>query len=232
MFNLMTPEEADHLYNVAKTLEKSESKVGADSASSVLSKVRTSSHTWMGKENNGTVGRWHVDDIVNLVEDRIFELTRLDQTTSEPFQVVFYNKDQFYYGHHDYTTREVAPHNPYYQGGGNRFITVLLYLNEVEEGGETAFPFVDANGKPLNRNIHPEEMYKGNSACESGGVKLKPRKGGAAMFYNLKERGHMDGVVEPYSVHSGCPVLQGEKYITNKWIRNKRVDGKLYDEFW
>jgi len=231
LHNFLSSEECDHFYVKARELEKQESKVGADQNSSTKSLVRTSSHTWMGRESDGVSARWYTDDVINRVEDRIFELTKLNNSTTEPFQVVFYNKEQYYYGHHDYSTKDGSPHNPYYQGGGNRLVTVLLYLNDVEEGGETAFPFVGKNGEPINRHLDPISLYTA-SACSAGGRMVKPKKGGAVMFYSLRENGHMDGNVDPFSLHAGCSVLKGEKYVTNKWIRNKRVDGKLYDSTW
>jgi len=42
----------------------------------------------------------------------------------------------------------------------------------------------------------------------------------------------MDGEFDPWSLHAGCAVLKGEKYVSNKWVRNKRVDGHLYDHVW
>jgi len=72
----------------------------------------------------------------------------------------------------------------------------------------------------------------GSSACDADGLKVLPRKGGAAMFYSMQERGHMEGAVDKWSVHAGCKPVKGPKYISNKWIRNKRVDGHLYDSDW
>ena len=48
------------------------------------------------------------------------------------------------------------------------------------------------------------------------------------MFYNLEEVGHMQGAYDQWSLHAGCKPLNGPKYISNKWVRNKQVDGKLY----
>lgn len=53
----------------------------------------------------------------------------------EATQVLRYGPGQKYEGHYDYFFDRV--HN---QRGGHRYATVLMYLNNVEEGGETVFP--------------------------------------------------------------------------------------------
>jgi hypothetical protein len=37
----------------------------------------------------------------------------------------------------------------------------------------------------------------------------------ALLFWNL----HADGSMDPHSLHSGCPVVQGNKWSATKWIR-------------
>ena len=76
-------------------------------------------------------------------------------------------------------------------GHGNiqpaRAITVLFYLNEGFTGGETYFP---------------KAVVSGNR-----GVRIKPQKGKAILFY-----GHLpDGNMDVYSQHESLPVQQGEK---------------------
>jgi len=52
---------------------------------------------------------------------------------------------------------------------------------------------------------------------------VKPRVGQAVMFGYLGEDGKMDdGLTE----HSGCPILEGEKWVTTQWLR-KGVDSHL-----
>jgi prolyl 4-hydroxylase len=57
-----------------------------------------------------------------------------------------------------------------------------LQLNEPERGGSTAFP--------------------------RAGVAVKPVKGTAAFWYNLKRSGKPD----PLTLHGACPVLLGHKW--------------------
>ena len=52
---------------------------------------------------------------------------------------------------HDYdSTRE----------GTNRFATILLYLDEVEDGGETTFVFVDPDGTPREEDDPSPEVLE------------------------------------------------------------------------
>ncbi|CAG7816864.1 unnamed protein product, partial [Allacma fusca] len=48
------------------------------------------------------------------------------------------------------------------------------------------------------------------------GIATVPRKGSAVFWYNLLR----SGAVDSNSWHGSCPVILGEKWIANKWIRN------------
>lgn len=56
--------------------------------------------------------------------------------------------------------------------GGQRIVTVLMYLSTPDEGGETVFPDAD-------RKVSGE----GWSECALKGLANKPVKGDALMFY-------------------------------------------------
>jgi radical SAM superfamily enzyme YgiQ (UPF0313 family) len=80
------------------------------------------------------------------------------------------------------------------QGAGNRISTVLIYLNDDYEGGSTYFP--------------------------DFGLRIKPERGKAVFFHNLSAEGDAQ---HPMARHVGEPVLSGEKWVCNQWIRQGMV---------
>uniref|UniRef100_A0A0A1WCZ3 procollagen-proline 4-dioxygenase n=1 Tax=Zeugodacus cucurbitae TaxID=28588 RepID=A0A0A1WCZ3_ZEUCU len=85
---------------------------------------------------------------------------------------------------------------------GNRIATLLFYLTDVEQGGGTAFPFL----KRL----------------------LMPKKGAAAFWYNL----HADGERDFRTLHGGCPIIVGSKWVLNRWIREFVQSDRRPCELW
>ncbi len=75
--------------------------------------------------------------------------------------------------------------------GGNRILTVIFYLNTVIKGGETTFPEL--------------------------GLAVHPLAGTGIIFANLLNNKQPN----PFSLHAGAPLLEGEKWISTIWIREK-----------
>ena len=75
--------------------------------------------------------------------------------------------------------------------GGQRLVTTMVYLSDVEAGGTTAFPKL--------------------------GVEVVPKLGRVAVFYNC-DPGETEGYI-PNTLHCGSPVIKGVKWAANKWVR-------------
>jgi len=103
---------------------------------------------------------------------------------AESLQVVRYKKGEEYTAHHDFVYPEQRHrHQP------TRFATLLFYLNdEGLEGGHTMFP------RAVNRHDYH-------------GLRVKPEKGKAVLFYSMLE----DGNVDDRSQHASEPIEAGEK---------------------
>eukprot|EP00897_Mesotaenium_endlicherianum_P002920 jgi/Mesen1/2656/ME000167S01803 len=101
------------------------------------------------------------------------------EQNQEAMQVLQYKHGQKYEAHYDDYHDKQTP-----MQGGHRIATVLMYLSEIQKGGETVFP---------------------NAA---------PKKGDALLFWSLKP----DATADFFSLHSGCPVIEGEKWSATKWI--------------
>jgi len=114
---------------------------------------------------------------------------------SEDFQVVRYDAEGKYRPHHDYTAYgEHASYAKKIQKTGNRIVTLLAFLANPASGGHTAFPIA--------------------------GLTVQPSAGDALLFHNLHEGGHGDLL----SMHGGCGVSKGGKWIVNKWFRTSGLE--------
>ena len=65
--------------------------------------------------------------------------------------------------------------------------------------------------------------------CRDANLVVQPQRGKAVMWYNHKidqETGWM-GELDVMTWHGGCPVVKGEKWIANFWI--KTTDDRDFD---
>jgi len=110
------------------------------------------------------------------------------------------------------------------EDGDQRDITVLMYLTDVAEGGETIFPQGTwATEELAARFAAPAEKGYVNgdgvklSSCASSqneGIYVKPSAGDAVLFYGLTPDNREDG----NSVHASCPVISGTKWSATIWM--------------
>uniref|UniRef100_A0A7N0UIB2 procollagen-proline 4-dioxygenase n=1 Tax=Kalanchoe fedtschenkoi TaxID=63787 RepID=A0A7N0UIB2_KALFE len=156
-------------------------------------RVRTSSGMFLRR------GR---DKIISEIEQRIADFAFIPVEHGEGLQVLHYEVGQKYEPHYDYFLDEFNTKN-----GGQRIATVLMYLSDVEEGGETVFP--EAKG-----NISDVSWWDELSTCGKKGLSVKPKMGDALLFWSMRP----DGTLDPSSLHGGCPVIRGNKWSSTKWM--------------
>ncbi|XP_076936438.1 putative prolyl 4-hydroxylase 10 isoform X2 [Bidens hawaiensis] len=192
--NFLSKEECEYLINMAKPHMVKSTVVDSDTGKSKDSRVRTSSGTFLAR------GR---DKTIRTIEKRIADFTFLPVEHGEGLQVLHYEVGQKYEPHYDYFQDEFNTRN-----GGQRMATVLMYLSDVEEGGETVFP--SAKG-----NISAVPWWDELSDCGKEGLSVKPKMGDALLFWSMKP----DASLDSSSLHGGCPVIKGNKWSSTKWIR-------------
>ena len=71
--------------------------------------------------------------------------------------------------------------------------------------------------------------------CHLANLVIPPKKGTAIMWYNnfIDPDSGLLGSVDRYSLHGGCDVIKGEKWIANNWLtaptKYSRHIKSLYD---
>ena len=111
-------------------------------------------------------------------------LTGLPLNTQEDLQITHYNTDGKFHPHYD-------ANNMY---GGQRRATLIIYLNDDFEGGETVFTKLDKI--------------------------ITPKKGHGLLFLNTDSS---DEIIAD-SMHQGNKVIAGEKWICTKWSHSKQYE--------
>ena len=128
---------------------------------------------------------------VRMLDERICGAMGIEPKFAEPSQGQYYEITQEFKPHTDYFEHyELEKHST--PTLGQRTWTFMIYLNDVEEGGHTAFVNV--------------------------GLSIAPRQGTAVLWNNLKP----DGTPNYDTLHHGTPVQRGYKAIITKWFRKPR----------
>lgn len=177
--DFMTPEECAHLRQLADPgLDRA---VVSSDKEGVTSDGRTNSVAWVRHET--TPG-------ARALALRVSKLVGLPLLNAESFQVIHYGPGQEYRAHYDAYDLDSDRGKRCTARGGQRLVTVLGYLSDVEVGGATGFPKL--------------------------GIQVEARQGRLLVFHNCHP-GTTDRHVD--SLHGGLPVVAGEKWAFNLWYR-------------
>lgn len=128
-----------------------------------------------------------------LLHVRMSNLLGLPTQCFEPTNVLHYKPGEEFKPHVDYLNKDQPGLAANMSALGQRIVTLLVYLNEDYEGGETHFPRID--------------------------YAFKGRTGDALMFGNVNE----NGAADPMSLHAGLPPRSGEKWLLSQWVRNRHA---------
>lgn len=179
---LFTPAECQHIANVAVDMLAPSMVVDPATGRSIPHPIRTS--------HSAVIGPTRETLAVQALNRRIAAVTETDWQQGEALTVLRYEPGQQFRPHHD----AIA-------GARNqRFRTVLVYLNDAFEGGETRFS---------ERNLL-----------------VRPRTGDAIVFDNILA----DARIDQASRHAGEPVRRGVKWLATRWIRERAFNPWLGPE--
>lgn len=127
---------------------------------------------------------------ITEIDERICKLIGIDSMYGEVIQGQYYEVGQEFKAHTDYF--EINEYDLHCSVLGQRTYTIMIYLNEVEQGGETRFAKV--------------------------GCEFKPMTGTAVIWNSL----NADGSPNVNTLHQAKPVINGHKAIITKWFRSNK----------
>lgn len=144
------------------------------------------------RSSEGTFFTLNADPFIACLDRRISEVMNWPVDHGEGLQILHYGTGGEYKPHFDYFPPEDPGSQVQMTIGGQRISTMVMYLNEVEEGGTTIFPEI--------------------------GLEIVPKKGSAVYFEYTNSQNQLDKL----TLHGGSPVTRGEKWIVTKWMRQRK----------
>lgn len=172
--HVLTEDECDALIELSKN-RLQRSKIGK---SREVENLRTSRGMFFEEGENAFIGQ---------IEQRIAEIMCIPVAHAEGLQILNYQVGQEYKPHLDFfKATDERNENP-------RISTLVLYLSDVEAGGDTYFPTLD--------------------------LAVSPKKGCAVYF----EYFYDDQVLNKATLHGSAPVIVGDKWVATQWMRRKQV---------
>ncbi len=186
--NFISDEECDKIIELAKPNMVRSEVVTKEKDKNTISNIRTSSQVFIDKNE---------DPILMNLAEKVSKVTGISTDLQEQIQILNYKEGQRYLEHYDACVDDNEHCYNDRLDRGLRKKTFFLYLNDVDEGGNTGFP-------NLNK-------------------KAVPKKGRAILWNNIlktmKEDGSYELVEHPCSLHIGMPPLKGEKWSLTIWSR-------------
>jgi prolyl 4-hydroxylase len=188
--------------------------VDKNAAKAAISSARTSTTIYLDR-----------NDVPTLI-NKVVSLANIPAVTQcELPQVAQYLHGQKYDAHFDAFDVSTANGRSFCENGGQRIMTVLIYLNDVGTGGCTSFPHAEWDEKV--KKACPQ--FVGNTdPVNENFVKVRPRAGTAVLFYpsgfQYDALGNRTAVLDPSALHQAEPAVD-VKYVSQVWIRTGEYHG-------
>jgi prolyl 4-hydroxylase len=181
--DLLAPDECDEL------IRQSELKL---ERSTVVDPMTGRRRTIADRGSCNAFFQLRENEFIARLDRRIAAAMHWPAENGEGLQILRYGVGGEYKPHFDYFPPADPGSAVHLARGGQRVSTLVMYLNDVEAGGETVFPEI--------------------------GLEIVPRRGAAVYFEYCDRAGRLD----PRTLHGGRPVRAGQKWIATKWMRQRR----------
>lgn len=180
--DLLTAQECEQIIEAARRHMK-QALVSEGEGNGLVSDTRTGRVHWFAHAES---------PVIASVTARLSAMVGIPLQRAEPLQVIHYGLTQEYRAHFDGYDLATETGKRFTTQGGQRVLTALCYLNDVEQGGGTGFPKLDAE--------------------------VAAKRGRVVIFQNCLAG---TNTIHPLSLHAGLPIEQGEKWACNLWFRER-----------
>lgn len=181
--DVLSDDESNELIERSRHRLKRSGTVNEETGEADIIPARTSEGTWFKPCE---------DEFIERIDKRIASLMNWPLENGEGLQVLHYNVGGEYRAHFDYFAPDQKGSAAHLVRGGQRVSTLVVYLNDVPQGGETTFP--------------------------SAGISVAAKRGSAVYFRYMNGFGQLDRL----SLHAGAPVITGDKWVMTKWMRERK----------
>ncbi|CAH2898125.1 MAG: Similar to eukaryotic Peptidyl prolyl 4-hydroxylase, alpha subunit (EC [uncultured Paraburkholderia sp.] len=181
--NVLSPEECNEMIERSRHRLKRSTIVDPATGQEDVIRNRTSEGIWYQRAE---------DAFIERLDQRIASLMNWPVENGEGLQILLhYGPTGEYRPHFDYFPLDQPGSAVHTARGGQRVATLVVYLNDVADGGETIFP--------------------------EAGLSVAAKQGGAVYFRYMNGQRQLD----PLTLHGGAPVRAGDKWTMTKWMRER-----------
>jgi prolyl 4-hydroxylase len=136
-------------------------------------------------------GLTETDVVMHMLRARMGTLAGPTVTGLEATNILHYEPGQHNLSHYDFYDPSMPDSVSQVSRFGQRVLTILIYLNDSYERGETEFPRL--------------------------GWRFKGKTGDVLFFWNVDRTGAPDLL----SIHAGTAPVRGDKWALSQWVRGR-----------